>query len=174
MTRILSCFGLLLAICAYWAQATADQTQSKLLKCEIVEGQHFYDDSRRFEIDLWKSSEFGEPMHCVFGTDLGDLTPCAPDGGYGLSRGTGSAGLIGFSSHWLAASDHFYGKFAAVLAPSEFFASATFGEGTLPSFDTSDADLLFLLQISRVTGKGKLRDENGLRQVSCEAIERKF
>jgi hypothetical protein len=51
-------------------------------------------------ITLGASKQFGRILNCISGDFIVDLTPCAPDGGYGLSAGTGSAPLVAIVDRW--------------------------------------------------------------------------
>ena len=46
-------------------------------------------------VHLNSKKQFGHILSCVSGPFITDMTPCAPDGGYGLSAPTGSAALVG-------------------------------------------------------------------------------
>jgi hypothetical protein len=41
---------------------------------------------------MWK---FSASLNCISGSFISDMTPCAPDGGFGLSYPTGDASLSG-------------------------------------------------------------------------------
>ncbi|MGB3584829.1 MAG: hypothetical protein WBA40_27465 [Roseiarcus sp.] len=51
-------------------------------------------------ITLGASKQFGRILNCISGDFIVDMTPCAPDGGYGLSAGTGSAPLVSIVDRW--------------------------------------------------------------------------
>lgn len=51
-------------------------------------------------ITLGARKQFGHVLNCISGNFTVDLTPCAPDGGYGLSAGTGSAPLVAIVDRW--------------------------------------------------------------------------
>lgn len=46
-------------------------------------------------VHLNSKKQFGHVLSCVSGPFVADMTPCAPNGGYGLSAPTGSAALVG-------------------------------------------------------------------------------
>ena len=46
-------------------------------------------------ITLEDSSQFNRSLDCIDGNFVTDMTPCAPNGAYGLSAPTGSAELVG-------------------------------------------------------------------------------
>ena len=51
-------------------------------------------------ITLGARRQFGRTLNCISGNFIVDLTPCAPDGSYGLSAGTGSAPLVAIVDLW--------------------------------------------------------------------------
>ncbi|AYG65114.1 MULTISPECIES: hypothetical protein [unclassified Rhizobium] len=46
-------------------------------------------------VHLNSKKQFGHILSCISGPFISDMTPCAPNGGYGLSASTGSAALVG-------------------------------------------------------------------------------
>lgn len=87
------------------------------------------DDHEAFVIEVNKPSEFG-PLLCVWSPFAIDMTPCAPIGGWGLSRATGMADLIEVTYDSGQARDHYAGKFKVqrqgdVLEGDAFFGSST-------------------------------------------------
>lgn len=46
-------------------------------------------------VHLNSEKQFGHILSCVSGPFIADMTPCAPDGGYGLSAPTRAAALVG-------------------------------------------------------------------------------
>lgn len=57
-------------------------------------------------ITLGANKQFGRILNCISGDFIADMTPCAPDGGYGLSAGTGSAPLIAIVDRWQDYATH--------------------------------------------------------------------
>ncbi len=57
-------------------------------------------------ITLHHSRGFGRVLDCISGPFVVDLTPCAPDRGFGLSAGTGAAELVGIATRWQDARLH--------------------------------------------------------------------
>lgn len=53
------------------------------------------DGSDSVYVNLNSKKQFGHVLSCVNGPFVSGMTPCAPDGGYGLSAPTGSAALVG-------------------------------------------------------------------------------
>ena len=121
-------------------------------------------------IELWKPSEVENLLHCVNGDFIVDMTPCAPDGGWGLSRGTGLADLSEVTSSWQEAHDHTSGKLSAWVGMTSIKFTANHGEGIV------DANsFLWELTLDRVTGEAELKDSmREVRFYSCELVARKF
>lgn len=133
----------------------------KLIKCTAEGHEPIW-------IDLWTPSEFG-PLHCVRGDFATDLTPCAPNGGWGLSAGTGRAKLVDVTQNWETAHNHWAGKMAAHLSPTHFSASAKFGEGL------TDTDPEWGIKVSRKDGQGLLFfPQNITLNMSCTEVMRKW
>lgn len=125
-----------------------------------------------FQIVLFKPSDFG-PIHCIHGLPIADMTSCSPDGGWGLSYPTGTAGLSETTSSWAIAYEHFGGKFASHLSPDEFVAQATFGLGIEVEPRNGSQDMK--LSLNRLTGEGVLLlGSDQPQEFSCEVVERKF
>lgn len=136
-----------------------------LLSCRSDSGEDF-------TIELFSETSFGA-MHCVSGLMIVDMTPCAPDGGWGLSYPTGSAGIADVTSMWAVAADHFGGKFTATLGPTEFTAIASFGTGLEPDLSPGSYDMT--ISLDRKTGAGTyVSGELGKVEFSCEVSDRKF
>ncbi|MCF4130271.1 hypothetical protein [Methylobacterium sp. SyP6R] len=53
--------------------------------------------------------KFGRVLSCIKGDFVADMTPCAPNGGYGLSYPTGSASLAKVVDRWQDYADHLGG-----------------------------------------------------------------
>ena len=60
-------------------------------------------------MELNAREEYRAVLNCVYGADLGDITPCAPTNGYGLSAPTGAASLVGVVYRWQDYGDHLGG-----------------------------------------------------------------
>jgi hypothetical protein len=77
-----------------------------------------------FAVLLSAPSRFGPPMHRVSHGRFAELTPCAPQGGWGLSGATGELAAPATEAEGLA---HEGGRFLAHLGPSRIVASAALG-----------------------------------------------
>lgn len=157
----------LLALSAVFAAGPmlAADPEPVLLGCKSEKGEDF-------TIELFSPSPAG-PLHCVSGLLIPDMTPCAPDQGWGLSYPTGAANLASVTTLWAEADRHYGGKFTATLGPMEFSARSVFGEGLEP--DTGPDSYDISLTLDRTTGKGSY-ESGALGRVSfsCEVLERKF
>lgn len=126
------------------------------------------------------AEKFGEhSLTCISGGGfVVDMTPCAPDGGFGLSAPTGSASLVGVVTRWQDYGDHSGG----VVAYSESASSLSFHAGFhYPGSGYQDA---WSFEVSRLTGKGELAivqevEEDGAvgwsyDEYACKPASQKF
>ncbi len=60
-------------------------------------------------ITLNGERKFKRILSCISGNFIADMTPCAPDGGFGLSYPTGTASLSGVVDRWQDYGDHIGG-----------------------------------------------------------------
>src|SRR3954452_18660606 len=60
-------------------------------------------------ITLGSQTKYGRVLNCIAGDFVYDMTPCAPDGGFGISYPTGSAGLAGIVDRWQDYANHLGG-----------------------------------------------------------------
>ncbi|NVJ64476.1 MAG: hypothetical protein HWD84_09650 [Flavobacteriaceae bacterium] len=118
---VIAAFLLLGAVGLAFPCAANESQPSQFLRCEKDKGGIFH-------INFFKPSELG-PMHCISGLPIADMTLCSPNGAWGLSYPTGTAGLSETTSSCLIAKEHFGGKFASHLGADNFVAQVTFGEG---------------------------------------------
>jgi hypothetical protein len=122
----------------------------------------------------------GETLSCLRGGGgvIYDMTPCAPDGGYGLSYPTGSAGLLKVVHRWQDYGDHMGGVASFTASETEFRFEGGF---MFPDSGYSEA---WSFTVSRLTGAGDLAvvqevEEGGEvgrshDQYNCAAVSRKF
>lgn len=91
----------------------------------------------------------GRKLSCLEGDFIVDMQPCAPNGGYGLSRPTGSASLYGVVDRWQDLDRHLGGT-------TLFFASDTkIRFDGFFRFDGENEDL-WTFEVDRISGVGKL------------------
>lgn len=57
-------------------------------------------------ITLDGSTQFNRTLDCIAGDFITDMTPCAPNGAYGLSAPTGSADLVAVVDRWQDYAGH--------------------------------------------------------------------
>lgn len=76
-------------------------------------------------ITLQARRAFNRSLDCIRGEFIVDMTPCAPDDGYGLSAPTGSAALIGPAMRW----QDYGGHYGAVVGHSTSAESIHFDGG---------------------------------------------
>ncbi|HQU68369.1 MAG TPA: hypothetical protein PLI43_09225 [Albidovulum sp.] len=161
-------FTIVLVAAITWTSLAAAQDgvpRPILLSCKSSAGEDF-------TIELFGESPFG-PLHCVQGLMIVDMTPCAPNGGWGLSYPTGSAGLAEVTPMWAVAYKHSGGKFTATLGPEKFTAVAAFGEGLEPDLSNGSYDMTIAL--NRTTGAGSYESGAlGKVKFQCEVKTRKF
>lgn len=93
----------------------------------------------------------GVELSCLSGGDfIVDMTPCAPEGGFGLSAPTGSASLIGIAHRWQDYTDHSGGVVGFYSTPSAYRFNGGF------AFPGSGYTEAWSFEISRLTGVGDL------------------
>jgi hypothetical protein len=122
----------------------------------------------------------GRSLTCIKGGNgfYTDMTPCAPDGGYGLSAPSGSAALVRVVDRWQEYGDHLGGVVAFSSSPSSYWFQGGFMS---PSSGFSDQ---WSFEVSRLTGKAILSvlqevEEDGARgysadEYNCVAASQQF
>ncbi len=121
----------------------------------------------------------GSTLSCLSGGDfIADMTPCAPEGGFGLSYPTGSASLSAVVHRWQEYSDHHGGVVGFTATPSSY--------GFLGGWMSSEGgfEKQWSFEVNRLDGSAKLEvvqeiEEDGavgtsIDNYQCEAIKRKF
>lgn len=123
---------------------------------------------------------FGEySLACLSGGNfIVDMTPCAPDGGFGLSAPTGSAALVDVVMRWQDYGDHSGGVVGYSASPSAYSFQGGF---IYPGSGYHDA---WRFEVSRLTGKGELSivqevEEDGAvgwsyEEYDCKPATQKF
>ena len=87
------------------------------------------EDGSAVVVRLWKPSGFNEPLHCLQADFIVGMTPCAPNGGWGLSSDTTGAELTEITSDWKTAHEHQAGKVTAISGPRAVMFNAQRGKG---------------------------------------------
>jgi hypothetical protein len=116
-------------------------------------------------------------LSCVSGDFIADLTPCAPDGGFGLSAPTGSSALVGVVYRWQDYADHTGGVVFYQSSPSEYVFSGGFAffgeyreEWTVSVSRLTGSALVSLSRGSSANGQVDVSRE----EFDCQAAMRKF
>lgn len=81
-------FGALSFVCCAGIAIAAPTSKPVHLLCKGDGHDSIY-------VHLNSKKQFGHVLSCVSGPFVAGMTPCAPNGGYGLSAPTGSAALVG-------------------------------------------------------------------------------
>ncbi|MBB3808747.1 hypothetical protein [Pseudochelatococcus contaminans] len=115
-------------------------------------------------LSLGDHKAFGDMVSCISGDFVADLTPCAPDGGYGLSAPTGSAALVGVTKRWQELDGHSGGI-------TNFFSTVdklSFSGGWGAAWDWE-------FVADRLTGDARLTVKGGKAlEYKCVAVKQKF
>jgi hypothetical protein len=112
-------------------------------------------------ISLNVRRELRRSLSCISGDFIADLTPCAPDGGIGLSAPTGTAPLVAVVNRWQDAIDHLGGRVSHSINSHEISFSGGFG--------SSRGNWSFVAD--RLTGQGQLKLDNKLRAVKYTCVK---
>jgi hypothetical protein len=99
-------------------------------------------------ITIDAKEECGRALNCISGEFVSDLTPCAPNGGYGISAGTGSAPLVGIVGRWQDLSNHIGGVTESYVDDTRIY----FWAGFAPDLTES-----WSFTVNRLTGKAQLQ-----------------
>ena len=119
-------------------------------------------------ITLQDRRAFNRSLDCIRGEFIADMTPCAPDGGYGLSAPTGSAALVGLAMRW----QDYGGHHGAVVGHSTSAESIHFDGGFMGS---EGMKLEWGFDVNRLTGAGTLQEEGKPKvDYTCSRAAPKF
>lgn len=77
-------------------------------------------------VELNSQRFMGRTLSCIHGDFVVDLTPCAPNNGFGLSAPTGSAGLVAVVDRWQEYANHLGGVTSHSATSSEIYFSGGF------------------------------------------------
>ena len=92
---------------------------------------------------------FNHKLNCIEGNFIEDMTPCAPNNGYGLSYPTGSVKLSKIVFRWQDYGDHLGGVASSNIDET----TIAFSGGFMSPSGYND---LWDFGIDRITGHGKL------------------
>ncbi|HEY8009350.1 MAG TPA: hypothetical protein VIE66_21820 [Methylocella sp.] len=105
-------------------------------------------------ITLDKIKKYGHTLNCIAGDFIADMTPCAPNGGYGLSAPTGSASLVGVVMRWQDYGNHLGG----VVGSNVDATTISFSGGYMsPGADGSGFHQGWTFTVDRLSADGVLR-----------------
>lgn len=129
---------------------------SQLIRCERPNAE---------PITITRNAErkFGASLNCIKGNFIGDMTPCAPNGGFGLSRPTGLADLTAVVWRWQD-----YGDLLGGVVDRHVSADAIHFNGGFYGGHSDWSDQ-WSFAVDRVTGVGILR----LQQEGAASVELK-
>ncbi len=124
-------------------------------------------------IALNSRETFGHKLSCIAGDFIEDMTPCAPDGGYGLSAPTGDARLVGVAMDWREAAyaNHVNGGVTQFFStPAKYYFA-----GGVMGWPGRGLNENWRFDVSRLTGQGTLT-VRGRSPVlyACHAARQKF
>jgi hypothetical protein len=121
-------------------------------------------------ITLGATRQFGRTLNCISGDLIADLTPCAPDGAYGLSAGTGSAPLVAVVNRWQDYVTHIGGVTSNFTNDHEIYFSAGFNSG--PPSNTTINQNRAALGLPPIAGGDKIPDIQGYKELWSFSLSR--
>ena len=130
--------------------------RSSLIRCVGA------NDNQVVTVELNAREYEGYMLNCVSGSFVVDMSGCAPDGAYGLSYPTGSAGLRTIVTRWQDFSNHNGGVTSNYLTTTEVRFSGGFhyrGEGYNEKW---------VFTIDRLTGGAVLDKEGNETRFACQ------
>lgn len=105
------------------------------------------------KITLEESRQFNRTLDCIDGNFVADMTPCAPNGAYGLSAPTGSAELVGVVDRRQDYADHSGGVVSHFANADTIYFAGGFnwpGDGGLTD--------KWSFTVNRLTGQAELKE----------------
>ncbi|MDD9910095.1 MAG: hypothetical protein OXR62_10425 [Ahrensia sp.] len=119
-------------------------------------------------MDLSARSDGESTLACISGDFVSDMTPCAPEGGWGMSFPTGSASLSGVTMRWQDLDEHFGGVASFRKTSTELRFAGGFADGSgVPEDD-------WTFTANRLDGTAALVNEGKTSAYACEAKEQLF
>jgi hypothetical protein len=150
---------MMIALCA--SLLWSDAISAPLIQCE-TEGK------TPIMITLNAMRMFSKTLNCIRADFLVDMTPCAPNGGFGLSAPTGTAGLIGVVMRWQDAADHHGGVVRNFLTESQIYFSGLSSDW---EFDVNRTTGRAILTINEDEIEGM---KKGKYMYDCKVATKKF
>lgn len=120
-------------------------------------------------ITLGAIRQFGRTLNCISGDFIVDITPCAPDGAYGLSAGTGSAALVAVVNRWQDYMTHIGGVTNNFFNDHEIYFSAGFNS---PQSSTTINENRAAVGLPPVAGGDKIPDGQGYNELWSFSLSR--
>jgi hypothetical protein len=105
-------------------------------------------------IELEAKQKFGVTLHCISGDFQQEGETCAPNGGFGLSRPTGTGELAAVAMRWQDYIEHVGYNTGANISNTHIVFSGGFQAG-------SDWSNRWDFEVNRISGVGILKLDNG-------------
>jgi hypothetical protein len=150
--------AILIAILSLPVMATAKEQ----ILCEIAGKPNVV-------ITLGAKRQFGRMLNCISGDFIVDLTPCAPNQGFGLSAGTGSAALVAVVNRWQDYATHLGGVTGNFVNDHEIYFSGGFNS---PRSDTTINQNRASIGMPPIPGGDKVPDGQGYRELWSFSLSR--
>ncbi len=125
------------------------------------------ENSPTITISLNSATFNGIQLSCIRSSFIYDMTPCSPNGGYSLSRPTGSADIVQIVWRWQEFAHHLGGVVSFSANESQIYFSGGFNDGH--KFTDS-----WSINIDRISGIGFLERDKQKFKYECDARSRKF
>jgi hypothetical protein len=120
-------------------------------------------------ITLGAKRQFGRILNCISGDFIADLTPCAPDQGFGLSAGTGNAALVAVVDRWQDYATHLGGVTGNFVKGHEIYFSGGFNS---PKSDTTINQNRASVGMPPIPGGDKIPDDEGYQELWSFSLSR--
>ena len=120
-------------------------------------------------ITLGAKRQFGRLLNCISGDFIADLTPCAPDQGFGLSAPTGSAALVAIVDRWQDYATHLGGVAGNFVNGQKIYFSGGFNS---PQSDTTINQNRASVGMPPIPGGDKVPDGGGYQELWSFSLSR--
>ena len=117
------------------------------------------------KITLGALKQFNRMLDCITGKFVTDMTPCAPNGGYGLSAPTGGADLVGIVDRWQDYAEHLGGVVSHFADGDTIYFAGGFN-----SPDNGGLTDKWSFTVNRLTGKAELKEFPGQSPYTNEQL----